>query len=447
MLNPINSSMIATALVPIARDFDVSVGKTAVLVGALYVACTVAQPAMGRLGQVFGPRRVFLSGSILVVAGSVIGVLANGLAMLIVARIVIGIGTSSAFPNAMLMIRAREQALPDSSPGAALGVMSSTSQVTAAAGLPIGGILVDLAGWRSVFAFNIPFAVLCFTMAYLWIRRDEPIDLSLKDKLGKLDLGGMAIFTAFVGMLLAVVQAIPTWNITLTVLALVALAALVAWERRHTNPFIDVQTVSTNPALATTYIRTAITYATTYTMLYGYTQWLQDGRGLSSSEAGLTMLPMTVLAALIGLQVSRTETIRKPLYMAAVAGTVTAVGMLFLDHNSPAWQLTGAAIGFGVVLGFMSSGNQAALYEQTPSDNLGAAAGLYRTFIYMGAVASNAMTSVTYAHGVTDNSLRDLSLILVVCGVTVFLIVAFDRRLPARLSRRTPPGEEEAPAA
>ncbi len=61
-LNPVNSSFIATALVPVAAAIHVPVGQTAVLVAALYMACIVAQPAAGKLSEVFGPRRVFLAG-------------------------------------------------------------------------------------------------------------------------------------------------------------------------------------------------------------------------------------------------------------------------------------------------------------------------------------------------------------------------------------------------
>lgn len=97
-LNPINSSIIATALVPIAAALHVSVGSTAVLVSSLYLASAVAQPTAGKLAEVFGARRIFLSGIMLVLLGGLVGGLGQNLAMLTVARVLIGIGTSAAFP-------------------------------------------------------------------------------------------------------------------------------------------------------------------------------------------------------------------------------------------------------------------------------------------------------------------------------------------------------------
>src|SRR6185437_15227264 len=64
-LNPVNSSMIATALIPIATGLHVNVGQTATLVTALYLTSAVAQPTAGKVAEVFGARRVFLTGIVL----------------------------------------------------------------------------------------------------------------------------------------------------------------------------------------------------------------------------------------------------------------------------------------------------------------------------------------------------------------------------------------------
>src|SRR3984957_8363757 len=108
-LNPVNSSLIATALVPIAAGVRVSIGQTAVLVTALYLASAVAQPTAGKVAEVFGPRRVFLAGICLVLIGGVVGGAAQDLLTLLVSRALIGLGTSCAYPTAMLLIRRRAQ--------------------------------------------------------------------------------------------------------------------------------------------------------------------------------------------------------------------------------------------------------------------------------------------------------------------------------------------------
>lgn len=106
-LNPINNSLIATALAPIAAGLHVRVGSTAALVTGLHLASAIAQPAAGKAAQVFGPRRVFLTGIALVAAGSTVGGLAQDLITLLISRVLIGLGTTCAYPTAMLLVRGR----------------------------------------------------------------------------------------------------------------------------------------------------------------------------------------------------------------------------------------------------------------------------------------------------------------------------------------------------
>src|ERR1700751_3140048 len=121
-LNPINSSLIATALVPIAHALSVPVGRTAILVSALYLASSIAQPTAGKLAEEFGPRRVFLAGILLVLAGGLVGGFAPDLTALVLARVLIGVGTSAGYPSAMLMVRRRAtRAGLDAPPGGVLG--------------------------------------------------------------------------------------------------------------------------------------------------------------------------------------------------------------------------------------------------------------------------------------------------------------------------------------
>ncbi|MER7187805.1 MFS transporter, partial [Streptomyces hyaluromycini] len=107
VLNPINSSVIAPALVAIAAAMHTSVGGTAILISSLYLTSAIAQPAAGRLAEEFGPRRVFFAGIFLVLAGGILGAVARDMPLLVAARVLIGAGTSTGYPSAMLLIRRR----------------------------------------------------------------------------------------------------------------------------------------------------------------------------------------------------------------------------------------------------------------------------------------------------------------------------------------------------
>src|SRR5271170_2747160 len=174
-LNPVNSSLIATALVPIAAAMHVSVGRTAVLVSALYLASSIAQPTAGKLSEEFVPRRVFLAGITIVLIGGVVGGVGQNLTTLITARVLIGVGTSAGYPSAMLLIRRRaESAGLDKPPGGVLGGLQIAGAATAALGLPLGGVLVGAWGWRATFFINVPVALVTLVMAVFGISPDAP---------------------------------------------------------------------------------------------------------------------------------------------------------------------------------------------------------------------------------------------------------------------------------
>jgi len=149
----------------------VPIGQTAALVTALYLATAIAQPTAGKAAEVLGPRRVFLAGIIMVAVGGLAGGFAQDLITLLISRVLIGLGTSCAYPTAMLLIRRRAQdAGLDKPPGGVLGGLQIAGIATASLGLPVGGVLVGALGWRSVFFVNVPLALIALVAALAWVQ-------------------------------------------------------------------------------------------------------------------------------------------------------------------------------------------------------------------------------------------------------------------------------------
>ncbi len=103
----------------------------------------------------------------------------------------------------------------------------------------------------------------------------------------------------------------------LPVLAVVAAAALVGWELRAANPFLDLRILAGNRPLLATYARSLLTAVSSYALLYGYTQWLEQGRGLSASAAGLVLLPIFGTGILVSTVTGRRPEIRGKLAVGA----------------------------------------------------------------------------------------------------------------------------------
>lgn len=441
-LNPINSSMIATALVPIAAAMDIPVGRTSILISSLYLTSAIAQPAAGRLAEEFGPRRVFLTGTLLVLAAGIIGAIAWSLPVLVVSRVLIGAGTSAAYPSAMLLIRRRATVagLKDP-PGNVLGGLAVAGAATLAIGPAVGGVLVGGLGWRTAFLVNVPAAGIAFVMALLWIDKDPARagGRSPRELAERIDVLGMAGFGGALTSLLVFLTGLPGTDWTALGAAVVLAAALVGWELRAARPFLDVRLLASKPALTRTYLRNGLTLLGTYVILYGLTQWLEAARGLSAYQAGLVLIPMGVLSAVTARIASRRTSIRGGLIASAVLLLVGAVAALPLTTHTPIIAVVAVTALFGLTSGASNVANQTVLYRESPPENVGTASGLLRTFGYLGSIVSAAITGIAFHTHVDDTGLRHISWSLVAIGAVVLLMTVFDRHLAGSRQGTTAP--------
>ncbi|MBO0514169.1 MFS transporter, partial [Streptomyces beijiangensis] len=164
VLNPINSSMLAVALIPIGQAFGAPPSQTAWLVSGLYLATAVGQPVIGRLVDTYGPRLLYLVGTSLVGIAGLLGVLAPNLWILVVSRVLLGFGTSAAYPASMFLLRSESDRTGMKSPAKILAALSISNQVVAVIGPTLGGLLIGAGGWHLIFGINIPLSAACLVL-------------------------------------------------------------------------------------------------------------------------------------------------------------------------------------------------------------------------------------------------------------------------------------------
>jgi MFS family permease len=431
-LNPVNSSVIATALVSIAATLRIPIEQTSILISSLYLTSAAAQPAAGRLAEEFGPRRVFLAGAATVLAAGIVGGLARNLTALVVARVLIGLGTSAGYPSAMLLLRRRSaQAGLDATPPSVLGGLAIAGAATIAIGPAVGGLLIGWFNWRAAFEVNIPVACLAFAMALRWTPKDPDSvrGRGFGEIATRIDVPGVLGFSGSMTALLVFLLALPRPDWIALGVTLGLAVALVAWELRSPNPFLDIRLLASNLPLTRTYLRFGLTQLGVYVIMFGLTQWVEAARGLSAYEAGLMLIPMGVLSAVTARVVSRRTDIRKPLLAAAVFLLLGSVAALFLTSRSPVAAIVAVTALFGLMSGTHNVTNQAALYRDAPAEKLGTASGLLRTSGYIGSIASATITGIVFRGGVDDAGLRHVSLILTGIGAVVLLMTVLDRHL------------------
>jgi MFS family permease len=431
LLNPINTTMISVALVPIARDLGLASSVVIWLVAGLYLTSAVAQPTMGRLADQVGPRRVYVTGLVVVLVGGVLPFVVPGFVGVLVARVLLGVGTSAAYPSAMTLIRDQSDRLGVVTPPTLLSGVSIASLASAAVGPLLGGVLIQAFGWRSIFLVNVPLALVALAMSLAWLPSDRTRPTRASGASGPrgLDPLGLALFagtlTAFLVFLLGLGSG--HWWLLAATVALGA--ALTWWSLRQPDPFLDLRMLGRNAALSRTYARLFLVYLSSYTMVYGFSQWLQGSAGYSSDQAGLLQLPTAALAGVASVLVARSTRLRRPLVLSALMPFLGGLVLLAVTSGSPVWLLLVIAGLFGLPQGLASVSNQAALYRQAPAAQLGTAAGLSRTSIYVGAIVSSGVIGVVFGDRPSDSKLHVLAWFIVLATAAATALAFGDRAL------------------
>ncbi|WP_295120020.1 MFS transporter [uncultured Leifsonia sp.] len=428
VLNPVNSSIIAVALVPIATALGAPASETAWLVSSLYLATSIGQPLVGRLVDTFGPRRLSIAGAILTGLAGVIGLLAPNIAVLVIARVILGFGTCAGYPAAMYLIRSEATRTGMRSPAGVLTALSVTTQTIAVIGPTLGGLLIQFGGWRATFAVNIPLALASLVLALLFLPRRTALDSPRLER-ARLDLLGIALFAATLVCLLLFLMDIHLAQLWLLGLAAVFGAGFALWELRRPDPFIDVRVFAGNVPLLVTYARAVLAATVSYCYLYGFTQWLEGGRGLSPALAGLVLLPTFAVGIVVASVFGRRPEIRWKLIVGALGQVVMAALLLFVGAEAALWALLLIAVVVGVPQGIVNLAIQNTLYHQADPARMGATSGLLRTFMYLGAMLASAATGAFFHTTASTAGLHDLAWFMLGAAVVFLVITLVDRSL------------------
>lgn len=425
ILNPVNSSTLAVALVPIGVAFHALPAQTAWLVSALYLATATGQPVVGRLVDRYGPRRLYLISTALVGVAGILGVLAPSLGVLIAARALLGIGTCAGYPAAMYLIRAESRRTGVDSPAGVLTALAVSAQTIVVIGPTVGGLLIAFGGWRTIFAVNIPLAVACLILGLLRLPGSD----TGQGGTTPLDYLGIALFAGMLTGLMLFLMSPTPGHIWLLVLTLALAAGFGRRELRFVDPFIDLRVFGGNGPLIRTYVRTLLAQTVAYAVLYGFTQWLEAGRGLSASHAGLVLLPLSLVGIGVSTVTGRRTEFRAKLLVGAVSQIVGCVLMLLLDAHSAIWLPVLIAAVNGLPQGLNSLANQNAVYYQADPARVGASAGLLRTFAYLGAMVASAAYGSFFRDGAGTAGLHHFAVFLIVVAALLLAVILADPSL------------------
>ncbi|WP_446666219.1 MFS transporter [Flexivirga sp. B27] len=357
----------------------------------------------------------------------------SGLWWLVAARVVLGLGTCAGYPAAMHMIRAEGERTGLQSPAGVLTALAVTTQTVAVIGPTLGGLLVGAWGWRATFAVNLPLGLASLILGWLFLPRTTGLEPA-PDERPHIDWIGVALFAGAMLGLLIFLQDIAIRLLWLLAAAVVAGGVLIWWELREAEPFIDIRVLIGNGPLLLTYLRATLTAIISYTFVYGFTQWLEDGRGLGATAAGLVLLPVFLSGIVVAIAFGRRPEVQWKLAIGSVAQVVAGVLVLLMTGSAPIWFLVIGMIVLGIPQGLNNLAIQNTLYFQADPERIASSSGLLRTFMYLGAIISSVVYGNVYGARATTSGLHVLG--WVVIGVSaVFLLITVSDRTLAKIGR------------
>ncbi|HEY5834710.1 MFS transporter [Streptomyces sp.] len=374
------------ALPDIGKDLHATVGGLQWVVdGYLLVFASLLLTA-GALSDRYGARRLFAVGLSIFGAGSVLSAVARTPGELIAGQLVAGVGGALATPSSLALLSVTFTEPKER--GRAFGLWATVAGAGTASGPLIGGLLVTLFGWQSVFLINIPVVAVGLWLVRRWLPPSK------RNPERALDIPGQVAGVAALGALTygVITAGEHGWSSTSVLVSLVGAAVagalFIAIELRSSAPMFPLRLLRSARLSSSVFAGSAINFGT-YSQMFLLALYFQTARGYGALQTGVAELPMTALCVLLPSVAGRVVGKygpRRPLAFGLAAMSVGALCLsgLSLDTSYgwavPGLLITGAGMAFSI-----PAVAAAAMTGVNPSE-AGAASGVLNTARQVGGV-------------------------------------------------------------
>ncbi len=325
----LDNTVVNVALPSIQRGLHATTSSLEWTVNAYTLTFAVTLVTAGRLGDIFGRRRMFLFGVAVFGCSSFVIGLAQSDVWLIAFRAIQGIGSGFMMPATLSIIT---NTFPARERGRAIGTWAGVSAMALAIGPVVGGLLVQEVSWQSIFFLNVPVAILAILVTLLAAR--ESRDESAKREI---DLPGVASLTvALAALVLGLVQS-NEWGwgsarvLGLFGLAAVSVAAFVTIERRRTTPMVDFQFFRSRSFFGANTVAFIVSFAM-LAMFFFLALYMQDILHYTPLQAGLRFLPSTALVMVVAPIAGRLADRVGPRPLMTIGLTLVSLALLWMTQ-------------------------------------------------------------------------------------------------------------------
>ncbi len=393
-LTPFMGSAINLAIPAIGQDLN----GTAIMLNWIVTSFLLVSAAFllpfGRLADMRGRKLIFVTGVGIFGAASFLCGFANSMVLLLVARIMQGLGATMMFSTGMALVTA---AFPPQERGKVLGINAAMVYVGLSAGPVLGGFLTHYLGWRSIFYLVAVWSVFVIWASLRWLPDDrQPAREEQFDTLGALLItisllaliyGASSLYSLSVGP-------------AITIAGLIGLVLFVFQEFRTPYPLLDIKVLIRNTTFAFSNLAALINYSATFSIGYLLSLYLQIVRGFGAQSAGLLLLIQPLIMAFISPMAGRLSDRLQPRIVSSVGMAITALGLVILatiQADTDIWIIAGVLLLQGLGFALFASPNTNAVMSSVDRRYYGIASSTIGTMRLVGQALSMAIVSFIFA--------------------------------------------------
>ncbi|MBK5220067.1 MAG: MFS transporter [Thermoleophilia bacterium] len=403
----LDNTVVNVALPSIQQDLNASISGLEWTVNGYTLSIAVLLVTGGRLGDIFGRRRMFLAGIVIFAVSSATAGLAPDATSLVISRIVQGAGAALMMPGTLSIIA---DAFPPHERGKAMGTWAGVSALALAIGPVLGGFLTEHVSWRAIFYLNIPVAIVAVLATVFAVRESRDTSVG-RD----VDYPGVAILTlGLTALVLALVEG-NSWGwgspqvVGLLVGAAVALPAFVFVENRVKAPMVQFDLLSDRNFLGAVVVALVITFAMMGVFFF-LALYMQDILGYSPLQAGVRFLPSTLMIVGVAPVAGRLSDRFGPRWLIA-GGLVLVAASLFtfsgIAVDSTYLDLLPGFMLLGIGIALTMSPMTSAAMNAVPVQKAGIASGVLSMFRMVGGSLGIAVTGAIF-QGLVSSRLDSL---------------------------------------
>jgi EmrB/QacA subfamily drug resistance transporter len=392
-LTPFMASSINVALPTISKEFSLDAVTLGWVPTSYMLASAMALLPAGRLADIHGRKRMFMTGTAVFGVVSLIIAVSPSAAFLIGARVVQGLGAAMMFTTGTAILIS---AFPQSERGRVLGINVAAVYFGGAIGPTLGGIMTEQFGWRSLFLAVAPLGLLVFALT-LWKLNAEWADARGE----RFDLVGSIIYALALFLLITGLSSLPNrQGLVLLAAGALAIVLFILWEQRTGSPVLDLGLFRHNTVFAFSNVAAFINYCANAATSYLLSLYLQQIRGLSPESAGLILIAQPVVQALLSPLAGRLSDRIEPRILASAGMGCCALGLFLfasLSPTTPFVAIAGVLMILGAGFGLFSSPNTNAVMSSVAKKSYGVANATLSTMRVVGQTLSIGVVMLVFA--------------------------------------------------